>query len=79
MRLNGQSYIEYIIKESHKREQHLTNLKKGGDKIAAVAVHMSWMEVKVITTEHEGVLFSYWGRGGGAILGVSAGDGHSLI
>nr|XP_023681982.1 protocadherin Fat 4-like isoform X2 [Paramormyrops kingsleyae] len=73
VRLNGQSYIEYVIKESYKREQHLTNLKKGGDTIAAVAVHMSRMEVKFITTEHEGVLFSYWGRRGGAILGIKDG------
>ncbi|XP_048837558.1 protocadherin Fat 4 isoform X6 [Brienomyrus brachyistius] len=73
VRLNGQSYIEYIIKESYKREQHLTDLKKGGDTNAAVAVHMSRMEVKFITTEHEGILFSYWGGRGGVILGIKEG------
>ncbi|KAL4647772.1 protocadherin Fat 4-like [Arapaima gigas] len=62
LKLNGQNYVEYVIKENYKRELQLAHLMEGGSGNSVLMAEESQMEIKVIVTKSDGFLLSYWGK-----------------
>ncbi|KAG9348483.1 hypothetical protein JZ751_002218, partial [Albula glossodonta] len=68
LRLNGQAYIEYEIKESYRREQQLRDLADGDSGEADGTGRSLGVEVKLRTAEKDG-----------ALLFISGGNGHAAL
>ncbi|XP_029111077.1 protocadherin Fat 4 isoform X2 [Scleropages formosus] len=72
LKLTGQIYIEYVVKENYKRELHLANLVEGHGGNSAIIAQDSLMEIKLISTKPDGLLLSYWGKEKHTTLKVQA-------
>lgn len=73
MRLNGPEYVEYVVKESYRRDQRLKEWLYGdGGKPDGLAGR-SGVEMNLRTAEKDGALLFVSGRRGQAALRVSSG------
>ncbi|KAG7471237.1 hypothetical protein MATL_G00122340 [Megalops atlanticus] len=70
LRLNGQAYVEYVIKESYRRDQQLRDLVEGGSGKADGGGHVTGMEIKLRTTGKGGTLLFILGRTGHTALRI---------
>ncbi|XP_035240204.1 protocadherin Fat 4 [Anguilla anguilla] len=77
LRLNGQAYIEYVVKESYRRDQRLKDWVSGDGGKAEGTVGGSGVEVKLRTAERDGALLFISGRKGRVTLRVT--DGRLLF
>ncbi|KAG5837527.1 hypothetical protein ANANG_G00240250 [Anguilla anguilla] len=77
LRLNGQAYIEYVVKESYRRDQRLKDWVSGDGGKAEGTDGGSGVEVKLRTAERDGALLFISGRKGRATLRVT--DGRLLF
>ncbi|KAJ8368497.1 hypothetical protein SKAU_G00085250 [Synaphobranchus kaupii] len=73
LRLNGQAYIEYVIKESYRRDQLLKDWVYGDGGKTGGTDSVSGVEIKLRTAEKDGALLSISGRKGHASLRVTDG------
>ncbi|KAJ8256466.1 hypothetical protein COCON_G00186180 [Conger conger] len=73
LRLNGQAHIEYVVKESYRRDQQLKDWLYGDGGKAEGPAGGSGLEMNLRTTEQDGALLFILGRKGQATLKVMGG------
>ncbi|XP_015194716.2 protocadherin Fat 4 [Lepisosteus oculatus] len=76
LQLNGEVYVDYIIKESHRRRQQMRELVNGRREWLEEADNLAAIEVKLKTPAREGMLLHCQGREGHTTLKMTDGRLH---
>ncbi|MBN3325381.1 FAT4 protein, partial [Atractosteus spatula] len=76
LQLNGEVYVDYIIKESHRRRQRMRELLNGRREWLEEADNLAAIEVKLKTPAREGMLLHCQGREGHTTLKMTDGRLH---